>query len=303
MHTVYLFDSEKGGVGKSTFCKVFVQYLIDNGVDFKLFDADFTNQDVLSAYSDIGGEALNLAKDERLGLDADKIFAAARDTNVVVNFPANIAIIFNRWLEQTGVLEMQKAREMRFVKIFVTTHEFSCIQALKKSLNQWGKSMSHVVVQNIHTAYQETYDEVFAIIKDSKSAGTNGGTIKANDWTTRVLNTIEGSQTFAILNSDNTFTVKPGLYKINIRVPGYRIKTHKCRLYSMTDDVAIAYGNTAHSNNSETYSMINHILNIDKTVTYRVDHICSTTRNNIGLGIGSRFLGDEIYTEILIQKL
>lgn len=161
MHTVYLFDSEKGGVGKSTFCKVFVQYLIDNGVDFKLFDADFTNQDVLSAYSDIGGEALNLAKDERLGLDADKIFAAARDTNVVVNFPANIAIIFNRWLEQTGVLEMQKAREMRFVKIFVTTHEFSCIQALKKSLNQWGKSMSHVVVQNIHTAYQETYDEVF----------------------------------------------------------------------------------------------------------------------------------------------
>lgn len=164
---IFLFDSEKGGVGKSTFCKAFIQHLINIHVPFKLLEADLSNRDVLDTYSDLeGSETIHLSNDARIDSEADRIFAAGKDTNVVVNFPANIAAVFDKWLGLTDILDIQKKHDVQFVKFFLVTQDSLCLRALERSLDQWGDKIIHVVVQNLDTALPETYEAAFANAKE-----------------------------------------------------------------------------------------------------------------------------------------
>ena len=51
MARIHLIDGEKGGVGKSLFTRVMVQYAIDKKLEHSLVDADITNQDVKRFYN------------------------------------------------------------------------------------------------------------------------------------------------------------------------------------------------------------------------------------------------------------
>lgn len=161
MNSIYLFDSEKGGAGKSITCRAFLQYLIDRGVDFKLVETDLSNKDVLKFYTNVDHDTAELTLDDRKSREADKIFEYAMKKDVVVNFPANVAIAFNRWLSNTGVLGMQKTQGIRFVKFFLVTQNPSSIDSLKRSLAEWGSKIQHVVIANLHFAPEATYEEIF----------------------------------------------------------------------------------------------------------------------------------------------
>jgi MinD-like ATPase involved in chromosome partitioning or flagellar assembly len=53
MATIFLVDSEKGGVGKSLFALCLAHYLESQGVDYTLVDADPKNPDVYAVYQGI----------------------------------------------------------------------------------------------------------------------------------------------------------------------------------------------------------------------------------------------------------
>ena len=46
MATLHFVGGEKGGVGKSFVTRTAIQYLLDRGVDFALFDADRSSSDI-----------------------------------------------------------------------------------------------------------------------------------------------------------------------------------------------------------------------------------------------------------------
>lgn len=160
MNSIYLVDSEKGGVGKSIFCRCLLQYLIDREVPFKFVEADLSNQDVLNIYSDVDADTAELTLDSRKRREADKIFEYAMEKDVVVNFPANVAIAFDKWLASTGALDMQKTEGIRFVKFFLLTQNPSSVDSLKRSLKKWGDRMQHVVIKNLHFAPEEVYEDL-----------------------------------------------------------------------------------------------------------------------------------------------
>ena len=89
MARIHLIDGEKGGVGKSLFTRVMVQYAIDNKLEHTLVDADITNQDVKRFYNYAVDAEFSEAVNK--GDKADIIFELAREKPVIVNLPANVS--------------------------------------------------------------------------------------------------------------------------------------------------------------------------------------------------------------------
>lgn len=84
----------------------------------------------------------------------------------------------------------------------------------------------------------------YAIFIDEQVAGTDGGTLTAATWQTRVLNTTQSSSGSSITLAANQITLAKG-NKYNIRACGPLRKTdsHKARIFNITDtEVALAGG-------------------------------------------------------------
>lgn len=147
------------------------------------------------------------------------------------------------------------------------------------------------------------YTDTVVVIKDVRSAGTNGGTFVDNEWITRTLNTIVGDALFCSLSS-NQFTLQPNPYNIQISAPACNVLSHQIRLYDATNDAPIVYGSSSFSTNGvTTSSTLSTYLNLTTATTYRVEHICSNEYLNFGLGRATGFSSDEIYTTVNISKL
>jgi hypothetical protein len=144
------------------------------------------------------------------------------------------------------------------------------------------------------------------LVYDKKTSGTNGGTFTSGSWVTRDLNTLDQSGTEGSL-SNNEITLQPGKYHFCITAPGYQTNNHQIRLYNVTDSVVVKYGTSEFAKSgsgraSQSFSRIHHYVDISTAKTYRVEHRCDTTNPNNGLGIATGFGGDEIYTEMMINK-
>jgi hypothetical protein len=68
MAKIHLIDGEKGGVGKSLFCRVLVEYFQQQAIKFSLIDADRTNPDVGLIYEPkiYGARVTNSEKEQVL---------------------------------------------------------------------------------------------------------------------------------------------------------------------------------------------------------------------------------------------
>ena len=83
-----------------------------------------------------------------------------------------------------------------------------------------------------------------ASVKDEKPINTAGGTITANTWTTRDLNTISDPSSIGITSTtDGVFTLPAGTYKITWRCPSWRVYTYQTKLeYSTSSTFASGVG-------------------------------------------------------------
>ncbi|MDY6939838.1 MAG: hypothetical protein SWY16_19570 [Cyanobacteriota bacterium] len=106
---IHFIDGEKGGIGKSLFSKVLVEYCLKVQYPFALIDTDRTNPDVYNAYSTRCHGELGTFSEDPSQIDlADGIIERVMEgQNVLVNLPAQIYTITKGWLDKTGVLDTE----------------------------------------------------------------------------------------------------------------------------------------------------------------------------------------------------
>lgn len=140
------------------------------------------------------------------------------------------------------------------------------------------------------------YDNYFAIVRDIKSIGTNGGTFTAGLWVTRELTDIEGNQNFCALNNDQ-ITIYPGLYTISVSATACGVQNHQMRLYNVTNNTTTAVSNNGFCSTTENDVVkIDQYLKLNAITTFEIQHQCSqTSETNIGFGRASGFGESEVY--------
>jgi hypothetical protein len=147
MARINLIDGEKGGVGKSLFARVMVQYAIDKKLEHTLVDSDTTNQDVKRFY-DYAVDA-EFSEAVNKGDRAEIIFELARKTPVIVNLPANIFPRVNNWISRGKLLEVADKYGVDICKWFVCDGGFESIELFYQSINLYKDKMLHVFVRNL----------------------------------------------------------------------------------------------------------------------------------------------------------
>lgn len=144
------------------------------------------------------------------------------------------------------------------------------------------------------------------IIADFKPSGVNGGTFTSGQWVTRDLNQIITASSNIALH-ENYFSLQPGTYDIAVFAPAFMCGNHKIRLQNITDDLTESYGVAAYSSPTSATSVSNSFLEMTLVVNepkdYAVQHRCSDTRLDDGLGLATGFEEVEVYTSVkIIEK-
>lgn len=147
MPTIHLIDGEKGGVGKSFFARVMVQYFINKNFAYTLVDADKNNPDVYNLYKD-KSHIISFSEASKKLHDADKIFDLALKTPVIVNLPANIYNLVKLWIERNRLLDIGFEHGVDFCKWFVSNGGFDSVQMFKDSLKHYKNQLHHIFVRN-----------------------------------------------------------------------------------------------------------------------------------------------------------
>jgi hypothetical protein len=147
MAIIHFIDGEKGGVGKSLFARVMVQYCIENKLFYELVEADQSNPDVGAFYPDNHKTAV-FSESERKVYEADEIFNLALETSVIVNLPAQVYPAVTDWIERNQILEIGIKNKVKIHKWFVCSGGYDSVQLFMQSLQKFERRVKHIFVRN-----------------------------------------------------------------------------------------------------------------------------------------------------------
>ena len=170
---IHFADGNKGGVGKSFFCRTLYQCLLEKNIPVIGFEADIDSPDFKGIYQqDV--KMAQFSENEELGARANGIMNAAvgGQENAVVNLPATVHEAFKRWLSDYGILELANDNQIELVKWFVVTGEYDSLNSLKISLDTFGKQIPHVVVKNqkyTDWIFFDEFQELQTLIQETDS--------------------------------------------------------------------------------------------------------------------------------------
>jgi len=146
-----------------------------------------------------------------------------------------------------------------------------------------------------------------AIISDTKTANTAGGTFTAGAWQTRDLNTEDYDPDGIVGISSNQFTLQAGTYIIRASAPAVDVAAHKARLQNITDAATVAIGTSEYTDPTTAYvvtrSQVVCVVTIAAAKAFEIQHYCQTTRATAGFGAQSNFGVSEKYTLIEIDQI
>ena len=165
MAKIHLVGGEKGGVGKSFFTKVLLEYcrLEEKQIEIDFIDADRTNPDVGLIYEpekyrlflEDNPEKSNGKIKQIYFTDnflesylVDKIFEKALTKTVIVNLPPQVTTLVNNWIDKQALLALGESKGITFVHWFVCSGEYHSIRLFKKSVSKYGDKIPHVLVRN-----------------------------------------------------------------------------------------------------------------------------------------------------------
>jgi len=144
-----------------------------------------------------------------------------------------------------------------------------------------------------------------AVLTDSKTSGTSGGSGVATTWTIRELNTIQSDPNGLILNlTGNTFKLAAGSYQLR-NISAFRHTGHtRMRVYDVTNAVVIGYSVSIEvSNQDNPYLDMNVRLIPHKDTIYRIEYYISASGSD-HLGVAASLPTiDEIYSVCEITRL
>ena len=210
LNTIHLVDGEKGGVGKSLFAKVMLEYCKKNQFDSRIgfMEADLANPDVGKIYFGKNGyETLEFSLDESRRSNADRLFELAQEKSVIVNLPSNISAAVTDWIERNRVVELGKQQNVRVCKWFLCTGSHFSLEHFKKSVQTFRGDIVHVLVRNQiifdDWSFIKNDVELNELIKDNKVL-----TMDFPKLTFPEMNKVEAKQSaFHQALKDSDFTV------------------------------------------------------------------------------------------------
>ena len=159
MSTIHLIGGEKGGVGKSVVARLLAQYMIDHDIPFIGFDTDRSHGSLLRFYADYASPAI-VDNYESL----DKIIETAAENpeqRILVDMAAQTHYSLNKWLEESGVLELAEELGVTIRYWNVMDSGKDCVDLLGKLLDQYDAKLNYVLVLN------QIRDEDFTILEQS----------------------------------------------------------------------------------------------------------------------------------------
>lgn len=162
---------------------------------------------------------------------------------------------------------------------------------------------------NLHAATKQYVDAsagggTYALIRDDKTSGVDGGTFNSGAWRTRDLNT-EIDPGGIVSLSSNQFTLGAGTYRIYARAPAYKVNQHRIQIYNVTDASALIVGPNARNGQgdvTQTDAVVSYVFSIAGTKAFEIQHQCSFSRSSDGFGTANTF-ATEVYTTVEIWKL
>ena len=153
-----------------------------------------------------------------------------------------------------------------------------------------------------NVSFSQRYPQT-ALLVDTKSQNTAGGTFTAGAWQTKTLNTEVSDLNNICSLSSNIFTLSSGTYLIEWISPAYSVDRNQSRLYDTTNSAAVQYGSSQYTESGvQVDSVGSTIVVISSNTGYKIEHRAQSTRSSQGFGVEAN-VGPEIYTQVKITKL
>lgn len=126
----------------------------------------------------------------------------------------------------------------------------------------------------------------FAIVRDVKNAGSNGGTFTAGAWQQRTLNELLDPTGLVSLLSNNITIVTGGNYFIRATCPATGVLYHQARLTKNGVQIAVGDGGLIGAVAANTVSTVLWVGTLMTGDVIKVEHRCQQTYNTYGMGGG-----------------
>ena len=97
----------------------------------------------------------------------------------------------------------------------------------------------------------------YALFQDQKANGTGGGSVTAQTYTTRDLNTTVNNNITGCTLSANLVTLLAGTYYYSYSASAFKADQHHARLYNTTDSTQINHGTGQFNQNTSTSAATN----------------------------------------------
>ncbi len=229
---LHFIGGEKGGVGKSLVARTIVQYLLDRGFKFSLFDADRSNPDVKRIYNSVGCRDVFFSEDNKYEDEAKPVYLAAKKNRTLLSLPSQINFALKRWFETNDIFEICQEDGVDFTYWFVCSGGYDSIELFDQHLAYYKGKVNHVLVKN--WAFCDEWDSIFTM--DSIIENMEKYEVKVVDFPKftgdYVRNVIDQkSLTFGSARQYNEFD----------SIDRQRVKTFLKKAYSAFDDAGVFY--------------------------------------------------------------
>ncbi len=145
---------------------------------------------------------------------------------------------------------------------------------------------------------------LYALLRDEKMSGTQGGTFTSGAWRTRDLNTKVVDE-IGITLAANQFTLPAGTYRFSAACPAHDVYRQQGRLRNITDNKTILDGESSFTSAVDAIlgaSRLEGQFTIAAPKTFELQHQCQTTKPTQGFGIAVNF-DVEVYAWIRLEKV
>jgi hypothetical protein len=144
-----LVGGNKGGVGKSLFCRALVEFGLTRNLAFVLAECDRETPDVARTYrSSVETIFAYFTEDPTKRSKADRLFSSAIALPVIANLPANVHEALRAWFIEDGLYELGQEHGVSFCHWYVTNGGYDSIKFFVKTLRDLGEWMPHILVRN-----------------------------------------------------------------------------------------------------------------------------------------------------------
>jgi hypothetical protein len=147
--------------------------------------------------------------------------------------------------------------------------------------------------------------DAYALLRDEKAAGTDGGSLAAATWATRTLNTESFDPGGIVTLAANQFTLQAGTYYLVARAPAFNAGSHKLKIRNITDSTDAVIGSTTYTitTNNMTDSWCRGRITIAAAKAFELQHhLEAAPVNTAGGEAGAGHGVVEVYSEVEIWR-